>query len=76
MWFAALPEWASQVRVHAKTDKRFELAAYNKDELISAVAMDRLFQPLAMGDVLPNQQDLRLGRYIESEIVRVHGGKN
>ena len=64
------------VRVGASTtDGRFELSVANAGDQIPAVALERLFQPFARGDVRPNQQGLGLGLYIGSQIAQAHGGE-
>ena len=62
------------VRVKASIGRDFELSVSNKGPAIPSETMQRLFQPFARGDVLPNQQGLGLGLYIASEIARAHGG--
>ena len=64
------------VRVRASTtDGTLELSVANAGDQIPAVALERLFQPFARGDVRPSQQGLGLGLYIASQIAQAHGGE-
>lgn len=51
-----------------------EIAVANRGAPISAVAMERLFQPFFRGSIQPDREGLGLGLHIASEIAKAHGG--